>query len=46
MVEIDSVDAINDFKQQFQLILIEYIQWMDERLAFESMPASKIPGVT
>jgi hypothetical protein len=35
--EIDAIDTINDFKQQYSFMLIEYITWVDPRLAFDKI---------
>lgn len=43
--EIDAIDTINDFNQQFSLMLLEYIRWEDPRLAFQDIDSRKLPSL-
>lgn len=43
--EIDAIDSINDFNQQFSLMLLEYIRWEDPRLAFGDIPIAQLPSL-
>lgn len=46
MLEIDAIKNINDFKQQLNLILIEYIQWQEPRLSFGKFSRAQVPSLT